>query len=161
MEAFLDSLLAFLVANVSTTPSITWILGDPSTSIPTSLPFGYVIPLWDNVKPYASMTDMDTYAVPILIVDDVHNYAPPITNVNVAGALEAPGYRKLMQYGQTVRDALRGGGAGVTVEGIAATSAVSSIRYVWPQIDKKFYRGVQLAFVVQQRRRMGTLPATH
>lgn len=152
MEAFLDALLRFLLANVSLTPAIAWILGDPATSAPTSLPFGYAVPLWDSVKPLSAGVDMDTYVAPILVVDDMHAYGPPIANTNAAGAMEQPGYRKLMQYGQAVRQALRAMGPGITVGGLAATSQVPSISYVWLTIDNKAYRGVRLALQVQQRR---------
>lgn len=154
MEAFLDSLLAYLVAQLagSWPTTAAFILGDPGTSAPSSLPFVYVVPLWDAVKPLSAGVDMDTYVAPILIVDDMHAYGPPIANVNVAGALEQPGYRKLMQYGQDVRAALRAGGAGITVGGIAATSQVPSISYVWLKIDNKAYRGARVALQVQQRR---------
>lgn len=145
-------LLAFLLANVPMPSTMAWILGDPGMSAPTSLPFGYVPPLFDTVKAYSAQTDMDTYGIPILIVDDLHNYGPPVANANAPGTFEQPGYRKLMQYGQAVRTALRAGGAAITVEGIAATSSVPAISYVWLEIDKKPYRGVRIALQVQQRR---------
>lgn len=151
MEQFLDLLLAFLLANVSTTPTISWILGDPGTSAPTSLPMGYVPPLWDQVKAYSGI-DMDTYAVPILVIDDLHAYGPPIPNANAPGTLEQPGYRNLMRYGQTVRQALRHGGQGITVGGVAATTAIPAINYVWVTIDNTPYRGVRVALEAQQRR---------
>jgi hypothetical protein len=151
MEAFLDALLAFLLANVNATPTISWILGDPGMSSPTALPFGYVVPLFDTVKPLSGI-DMDTYAIPILVVDDLHNYGDPVENVHALGTLEQPGYRKLLEYGQAVRTALRAGGAAITVDGIAATSAVPAISYVWATIDSTPYRGVRIALQVQQRR---------
>lgn len=151
MEEFLDYLLGWLLVNVVTTPALTWILGDPGVSAPTSLPMAYVPPLWNSIKALSGI-DMDTYAVPILIIDDLHNYGPPIENVNAPGTLEQPGYRKLMQFGQTTRDALRAQGPGITLGGVAATSAVPAIKFVWVNIDDKPYRGVQVALVVQQRR---------
>lgn len=151
MEAFLDLLLAFLFANVTTTPTITWILGDPGVSAPFALPMGYVPPLWDQVKPHSGV-DMDVYAVPILVIDDLHAYGAPIPNVNAPGTFEQPGYRKLMQYGQTVRQTLRRGGQGITVGGVLATSSIPAINYVWVTIDNKPYRGVRVALEAQQRR---------
>lgn len=157
MEEFLDALLAFLLTKVVTTPSISWILGDPGMSAPSSLPFGYVPPLFDTVKPLSAGVDMDTYGVPILIVDDLHNYGPPVANQNAPGTLEQPGYRKLMQFGQATRDALRDGGAAITLNGITATSTVPAITYVWAPIDNKPYRGVKVALTVQQRRARGAV----
>lgn len=151
MEEYLDALLAFLIANVSTTPAISWILGDPGQSAPTSLPFGYIFASFDGVKALSGI-DMDTYMVPILVVDDLHAYGPPVPNINVEGAFEQPGYRHLLQYAQTVRAALRAGGLGITTGGIAATSIVPAIRYPWLRIDNKPYRGALIAFQVQQRR---------
>lgn len=118
---------------------------------PPALPYAYLVPLWDNVQPLSGI-DKDTYVVPLLIVDDLHRYGPPIPNVNVPGAFEQPGYRVLMQYGQAVRSALRAGGAAITQGGIAATSQVPAITFVWVRIDNKPYRGVRLSYVVQQRR---------
>ena len=154
MEAFLDALLAFLVTHVGPLlPSAAgFILGDPSTSAPTTLPFVYVVPLFDTVKPYSSGVDMDTYIAPILIVDDLQAFGPPITHANVPGAFEQPGYRKLMQYGQAVRQELRAGGAGITIGGIAATTTIPSLSYAWMKIDEKPYRAVRIALQVQQRR---------
>lgn len=157
MEEFLDALLAFLVANVVTTPAISWILGDPGMSAPTSLPFAYVPPLFNTVKPLSAGVDMDTYGVPILIVDDLHNYGPPVASTHAVGTLEQPGYRKLMQFGQATRDALRNGGAAITLNGIIATSTVPAITFVWAPIDNKPYRGVKVALTVQQRRARGTV----
>lgn len=160
MEAFLDALMAFLVAHVA--PQLPaaagLILGDPGQSAPTSLPFLYLVPLFDAVKPYSTGVDMDTYVVPMLLVDDLNAYGPPIPHENVAGALEQPGYRKLMQYGQIVRDELRAGGSAITVNGIAATSTVPAISYVWVGIDNKQYRGVRIALQVQQRRNRALQP---
>jgi hypothetical protein len=156
MEALLDILAAFLATNVVTTPAITWIIGDPGQSAPTSLPFGYIVPLFDTVKGYTSGlhgVDMDTYMIPILVVDDLHNYGPPTANQNAPGTFEQPGYRKLMQYGQAVRGAHRGSaGAGIVLGGSVATSAVPAISYVWVTIDSKPYRGVRVALQFQQRR---------
>lgn len=157
MEEFLDNLLAFLLAKVTTSPVITWILGDPGMSAPTALPMGYVPPLFDTVLPYSAGVDMDTYGVPIVIVDDLHNYGPPIPNVNVPDVFEQPGYRKLMQFGQATRFALRNGGAAITQGGYVATSQVPAISYVWLKIDNKPYRGVKVALEVQQRRLRGTV----
>lgn len=163
MEQFLDLLLAFLLTNVDTGSigagnAISWIIGDPGMGAPGTLPFGFVVPLWDSVQPMASGIDDDTYVVPILIVDDLHKYGPPIENVNAPGTLEQPGYRVLMQLGQAVRGALRAGGAGITVEGVVATSVVPAINFVWTKIDNKPYRGVRIAYQVQQRRARPTLP---
>jgi hypothetical protein len=156
MEAFLDWLLAWLLANVQiSSPAITWVLGDPGVSAPTSLPLGYVPPLWDNVAPLSNGVDMDTFAVPILVVDDLAAYGAPIENTNAPGTFEQPGYRRLMQYGQAVREALRNGGAGITLEGVVATSGVPTLDYVWLTIDKKAYRAVRVALLVQQRRPRG------
>lgn len=155
MEEFLDLLMAWLLAHAVTTPAMTWILGDVGMSAPTALPMAYVAPLWDGVKPYSNGVDMDTYAVPILCVDDLHNYGAPVENQNAPGTFEQPGYRKLMEYGQAIRDALRFGGESITVDGFAATSTVPAINYVWVEIDKKPYRGVRVALLVQQRRLRG------
>lgn len=160
MEAFLDSLIAFLAAEVVTTPAITWILGDPGMASPTSLPMGYVVPLWDSVAPCSGGlhgVDMDTYAIPILVIDDLHNYGSTATpNANAPGTLELPGYRKLMEFGQTVRNALRGpNGAGIVLGGVIATSQVPAISYVWLKIDSKPYRGVRIAYQAMQRRSRG------
>lgn len=152
MEQFLDNLLAFLLANVSTSPALTWILGDPGMSAPQSLPMGYVVPLFDTVTPLSAGVDMDTYAVPILIVDDLHNYGTPVQSSHAPGTWEQPGYRKLMEMGQAVRFALRDGGAAITQDGTVATSTVPAISYVWLKIDNKPYRGVRVALQVQQRR---------
>lgn len=164
MESFIDSLAAFLLANITwsaigegNAPQI--MIGDPGMSAPTGFPMIYLVPLWDNVTPYSGI-DKDAYVVPILIIDDLHKYGPPIANANAAGTYEQPGYRYLMQYGQAVRAALRAGGAGITQEGIAATSNVPAITYVWLRVDNKVYRGVRLSFVVQQRRGRGGLPVT-
>jgi hypothetical protein len=156
VEDFLDALLQFLITYVAPKmPSATaFILGDPGTSAPTSLPFVYLVPLFDAVKPLSNGVDMDTYVVPMLVVDDMHQYGPPVQNANVSSpqALEQPGYRKLMQYGQTFRDELRAGGQAITQDGIAATSTVPAISYVWVKIDNKQYRGVRIALQVEQRR---------
>lgn len=153
MEAYLDALLQFLVTNLlPSLPTTTGlILGDPGTSAPNSLPFIYVVPLFDSVKPYSGI-DMDTYVIPILLVDDLNAYGAPIPNVNVPGAFEQPGYRKLMEWGQLVRQVLRASGPGITLEGIAATSQIPALSYVWASIDNKSYRGVRTALQVQQRR---------
>lgn len=160
MEQFLDALIAFLVAHVGPQlPGTTgFILGDPTTSAPTSLPFVYIVPLYDSVKPYAVATDEDTYVIPILLVDDLQAYGAPIPNINVAGAFEQPGYRKLMQWGQIIRAELRAGGAAITMGGISMTSVVPAISYVWAQIDNKPYRGVRIALQVQQRRAQQASP---
>lgn len=155
MEEFLDLLLAFLLANVTTTPGITWILGDPGMSAPTSVPMGYVPPLFDTVAGLSTGVDMDTYGVPILVIDDFHNYSEPIANAHAPGTFEQPGYRKLMQFGQAVRGALRDGGAAITQGGYVATSSIPAISYVWLKIDNKPYRGVRIALQVQQRRARG------
>lgn len=159
MEQVLDLLAAFLAANVVTTPSIQWVIGDPGMSSPTSLPFGYIIPLWDTVKPLSGGlhgVDMDTYAIPLLVVDDLHNYGPPVPNQNAPGTDEQPGYRKLIQFGQTIRAAHRGpSGAGIVLGGAIATSNVAGISYVWVKIDSKPYRGVRVALTLQQRRSRG------
>lgn len=156
MEEFLDALMSFFITNVAPQmPADTgFILGDPTTSAPTSLPFVYIVPLFDAVTPYSVQLDMDTYVVPILCVDDLQAYGPPIPNVNVTSsqAFEQPGYRKLMQYGQIIRKELRAGGAAITMGGIVAASTVPAISYVWAEIDNKPYRGVRLAFQVQERR---------
>lgn len=156
MEQVLDLLAAFLAANVTTTPDITWIIGDPGMSAPTSLPFGYIVPLWDSVKPLSGGlhgVDMDTYAIPLLVVDDLHNYGAPVANANAAGTFEQPGYRKLMQFGQAIRAAHRGpSGAGIVLGGAVATSAIPAISYVWVKIDETPYRGVRVALQIQQRR---------
>lgn len=120
-------------------------------SSPTQLPFGYVVPLFDTVKALSGI-DMDTYAIPILVVDDLHNYGDPTPNPNAPGTLQQPGYRKLMQYGQAVRQALRAGGAGITVGGIAATSIIPAVSYAWVKVDETPYRGVRIALQAQQRR---------
>jgi hypothetical protein len=154
MEAFLDALAAFLLAHVvPSMPSTTQvILGDPGTSAPTKLPVIYIAPLFDGVKPLSNGVDMDTYICPILVVDDLHAYGPPIPNPNVPSAFEQPGYRKLLQYGQTVRQELRAGGTAITQGGLIATSVPPAISYVWLKIDDKPYRGVRVALVAQQRR---------
>lgn len=159
MEAFLDNLQAYLIANVQTSAigsgqPITWILGDPGQGAPNKHPFGFIIPHWDSVAAYASGVDKDTFIAGILVIDGLHKYGPAETNPNVEGGFEQPGYRVQMQYGQAVRKALRAGGAGVTLEGTLATSVVPTIRYVWPMIDKKPYRGAFLALQAQQRRNM-------
>lgn len=152
----MDYLLAWLFANVQiSAPAITWILGDPGVSAPTALPMAYVPPLWDNVAPLSNGVDMDTFAVPILCIDDLSAYGQPIPNANAAGTLEQPGYRRLMQYGQAIREALRFGGASITFNGVVATSGIPTIDYVWLTIDKKTYRGVRVALLVQQRRLRG------
>lgn len=160
MEAFCDALVAFLLAHVvPQMPSTTQlILGDPMTSAPTALPFIYVVGLFDGVKPYSSGVDMDTYVIPIIVVDDLNAYAPAIPNANVTGALEQPGQRKLMQHAQLIRQELRAGGAGITVGGIAATSNIPSISYAWMRIDEKPYRAARIAFQVQQRRTRALQP---
>ena len=159
MEQVLDALASFLAQNVQTTPAITWILGDPGMSAPTSLPFGYIVPLWDSVKPLSGGlhgVDMDTYAVPLLVVDDLHNYGPPTANANAPGTLEQPGYRKLMEFGQAIRAAHRGAtGQGIVLGGAIATSTIPAISYVWAKIDGKPYRGVRVALTLQQRRSRG------
>ena len=156
MEQMLDILAAFLAANVQTSPAISWIIGDPGQSSPTSLPFGYIVPLFDTVRGYSSGlhgVDMDTYGIPLLIVDDLHNYGAPVANANAAGTLEQPGYRKLMQFGQAVRSAHRGSaGAGIVLGGAVATSKVVAITYHFLTIDAKPYRGVRVALEIQQRR---------
>lgn len=116
-----------------------------------------MVPLFDQVKALSGI-DMDTYVVPMLLVDDLHAYGPPVTNQNVPGALEQPGYRKLMQYGQIIRNELRAGGAGITVGGIAATTQIPAISYVWVGIDNKQYRGVRIALQVSQRRARQATP---
>lgn len=156
MEEYLDALLAFLLANVDTSDignggAISWIIGDPGMGNPQSLPYGFVVPLWDNVEPLSGI-DQDTYLIPILVVDDLHKYGAPIENTNAPGTYEQPGYRVLMQMGQAVRQALRAGGKGITTGGIAATSNVPAINFVWVKIGDKPYRGVRLAYQVQQRR---------
>ncbi len=155
MEAFLDILAAFLCVRVATTPALTWILGDPGMSAPSTLPFGYIIPRLDKVLPRSGGlggVDMDTYTVPILVVDDLHRYGPPVQTPGQA-YFEQPGYRKLLGYGQAVRGALRGpSGAGIVLGGAIATSAIPEISYVWAVIDDKPYRGVRLTVTAQQRR---------
>lgn len=160
MEEYLDLLQSFLIANVITSAigdgaAVTWIIGDPGMSAPTSLPVGYLVPLWDNVAPISNGVDMDTYIVPLLIIDDLHKYGPPVENANAPGGLEQPGYRVLMQYGQATRAALRAGGAAITLDGSIATSVLPAINFVWVAIDKKPYRGVRLAVSAQQRRSRG------
>lgn len=152
MLTFLNYLLSWLLENVSTSPTITWVLGDPGASQPEALPMGYVVPLFDTVKPLSAGVDTDTYAIPILIVDDVAAYGPAVPNDQAPGTNVQPGYIKLMQYGETIRDALRAGGAAITFNGVAATSNVPAINYVWIQIDGKPYRGARIALQVQQRR---------
>lgn len=151
MEQFLDLLSAFLLAHVTTSPAITWVIGDPGMAAPTSLPVGFLVPLWDHVEALSGI-DKDTYLAPILIVDDLHKYGDWVENANAPGTFEQPGYRTLMQMGQATRAALRAGGAGITINGVAATSVIPAINFVWVSIDSKPYRGVRLALQVQQRR---------
>lgn len=136
----------------------TVILGDPMTSAPTALPFIYIIPMFDGVKPLSAGVDMDTYIVPIIVVDDMNAYGAPVPNVNVAGALEQPGYRKILEYCQTVRQELRAGGTAITQGGVAATSTIPAISYAWMTIDNKPYRAGRLALQVQQRRARNAQP---
>lgn len=152
MLAFIDYLIQWLMDNVTTTQNLTWIFGDPGASELMNLPAGYVVPLFDTIEPLSNQVDTDTYAIPILVVDDVAAYGPPIANVNAPGAFEQPGYRNLMTYGEAIRDALRNGGASITFNGIVATSQVPAINYVFINIDGKNYRGVRVALQVIQRR---------
>jgi hypothetical protein len=122
------------------------------TSAPATLPAGYVIPMFDAVKPYSAGVDMDTYVVPIIILDDLNAYGPPVPNVNVAGAMEQPGYRKILEFCQTVRGELRAGGQAITQGGLAATSTIPAISYAWMTVNGTTYRAGRLAFQVQQRR---------
>ncbi len=160
MQAFIDALLAFLVQYIAPQmPSQTqFIFGDPMTSAISQLPTVFVVPMFDAVKPYSGGADMDTYIVPIIVLDDLNAYGPPVANVNVDGALEQPGQRALTQSCELIRDALRAGGAGITVKGVAATSTIPSISYAWLKIDNKVYRAGRIAFQVQQRRMRAAQP---
>jgi hypothetical protein len=157
MSQFLLYLLGWLLANVNTgsQPAITWILGDPGASAPDNLPIAYVVPLFDTVAPYSNGVDMDTYAIPILVIDDLAAYGAPIANPDAEGTLVQPGWLNLMQYAETIRDTLRDNGASITFNGVAATSTIPAINYVWVTIDNQPYRGARVALQVQQRRFRG------
>lgn len=152
----MDTLQAFLIDNVDTSGigtggAITWSIGDVGQTDPDVLPAGFLIPYFDTVDPLTNGLDKDTYVVPILVIDDLHQYGPTVSNPNVPGGFEQPGYRVLMQYGAAVRTVLRGGGAGITLEGEIATSVISAINYVWVKIGETPYRGARLAVQAQQR----------
>lgn len=160
MEAFLDALVQFMVTYVlpHLPGTAQIVLGDPMTSAPQQLPTVYVVPMFDAVKPYSNGVDMDTYIVPIIVLDDLNAYGAPIQNVNVAGAFEQPGQRKILEWCQTIRQELRAGGAAITVGGIVATSNVPSISYAWMKVDNKVYRAGRIAFQVSQRRARAATP---
>ena len=123
---------------------------DLERSDPASI--AYVIGLFNTLKPLSAGVDMDTYIVPIVVLDDFSAYGPPVANVNVPDAFEQPGYRKLMQSAEAIRDELRAGGAGITLEGNIATSALPAISRVWLNIDNKTYQGMRIVVQAQQRR---------
>jgi hypothetical protein len=155
-EAFMDTLQGFLITNVDTSEignggAITWTLGDVGQTDPSTLPAGFLIPYFDTVTPYSNGLDMDTYATPIMVIEDLHKYGAPVANQNVEGGMEMPGYRVLMQYADAIRQAFRSGGTGITLEGNIATSLIAAVTYPWVTIGDKPYRGVRLAVQAQQR----------
>lgn len=155
-EAFIDAVQQFLITNLDTSTigtgaQVTWTIGDVGMVRPETLPCGLLVPHFDTQEPYSAGIDKDTYLVPILIVSDLHEYAEPVANNNVAGGFEQPGYRTLMQYAQAVRQVLRDGGRGITLNGLIATSVLPATNFVWVQVGQKPYRAARLAFQATQR----------
>jgi hypothetical protein len=153
MEQFLDKLAKYLADDPHSagTAIVTWILGDFGMSSPTALPFGYITPFNDTVKartggPHG--VDDDTYTIPMFVVDDMQHFGDP-TQVAGQSYFEQPGYRKLLQYAQNVRAALR---ANITLDGLIATSAVLEQRFLPVVIDDKPWRAVRITVQAQQRR---------
>lgn len=156
MEAFLDALAKILSTNALSSV-VTWILGDVGMAAPPQLPFGYIAPLNDAVSPYTGGpqgVDMDTYTIPLLIVQDVHDYqAAPIPGAPPGGGTvqyqEQPQYRALLELVQNIRTVLR---ANITMQGSVATCTVTEIRYLLVDIDDKPYRACRITIRAQHRR---------
>lgn len=166
MEDVLDKIAAYLSGYSTADPGlhasdVTWIVGDVGMSDPENLPFGFIIPLNDQVATYSANglpggvhgVDKDQFTIPMLIVHAQHQYAAPVVNTSPTQSgspfLEQPSYRDLLRLGQNVRKAFR---ANITLDGLITTSRVSELRYVLAVIDAKEYRAVRLTLEVAQRR---------
>lgn len=153
MESYLDALIDYL-SGYSGLGAIIFVLGDLGLGSPSGvgLPIAYVTPFGDTPKSRTGGVhgvDMDAYTVPILVIDDLHKYGDP-TQVAGRAYFEQPGYRKLLQYAQTIRAALR---ADITLGGLVATQSITEIRYVRVVTgDNQIYRGVRVTVSAQQRR---------